>query len=118
MSSIDEAASVRREALARLNACGARRMGTRAALVDPVRWFDNVGSCQNCGGQGHGKLMGPSNESYGVYCRRCADARLKRAEKQRKAPALACHPAVPLVGTGETKAQVRARVRTVIAAKR
>lgn len=49
---------------------------------DPVRWFDGLGSCR-CGKPATGKLRGPRNESYGNYCRPCAEKRLKRAEQER-----------------------------------
>ena len=49
---------------------------------DPVRWFDALGTCQ-CGKPAHGRLMGPRNESYGKYCTKCADARLKKAVAAR-----------------------------------
>lgn len=50
---------------------------------DPVRWFDALGLCQ-CGKPAHGKLMGPRNESYGSYCTKCAEARLKKAAEARR----------------------------------
>jgi DNA-directed RNA polymerase subunit RPC12/RpoP len=53
--------------------------------VDPVQWFAGLGECHKCGKPAHGKLMGPRNESYGVYCTRCAEARLVRARKQQDA---------------------------------
>lgn len=51
-------------------------------MSDPVRWFDPVGRCP-CGKPAHGKLMGPRNESYGAYCHKCAEKRLRAAEKAR-----------------------------------
>ena len=51
---------------------------------DPVRWFDEFGSCR-CGKPADGRLMGERNESYGLYCRRCAAARLKKADAERRA---------------------------------
>ena len=53
-------------------------------MSDPVRWFDALGTCGGCGKPANGKLMGPRNESYGAYCKRCADKRLKAADKERE----------------------------------
>lgn len=53
---------------------------------DQPRWFDSLGTCA-CGKPANGKLMGPSNESYGASCRPCADKRLKRAKAEREAVA-------------------------------
>jgi hypothetical protein len=50
--------------------------------VDPVRWFESLGECQ-CGKPAVGTLRGPQNESYGPACRKCGDARVIRAEKDR-----------------------------------
>lgn len=52
-------------------------------MADQVRWFNAVGRCV-CGKPAHGKLMGPRNESYGAYCTKCAEARLKRADSERQ----------------------------------
>ena len=52
---------------------------------DQVRWFDALGTCAMCGKAATGKLMGPRNDSYGASCQRCADKRIKRAEKERAA---------------------------------
>jgi hypothetical protein len=51
-------------------------------MADQVRWFDALGSCI-CGKPATGVLRGPRNESYGAHCRRCAEARLKKAERER-----------------------------------
>lgn len=51
--------------------------------MDPVRWFDEVGTCGNCGKPAHGKLMGAMNESYGAFCKKCANSRLSKADKAR-----------------------------------
>lgn len=53
--------------------------------ADQVRWFDALGACANCRRPAHGKLMGPRNESYGAYCTKCANERLRRAEREREA---------------------------------
>lgn len=51
---------------------------------DPVRWFEELGPCHgNCGRPGIGVLRGPRNDSYGPYCRKCAEKRLRRAAKLR-----------------------------------
>lgn len=52
--------------------------------ADQVRWFEALGTCR-CGKPATGVLRGPRNESYGPYCQRCADARLKKAQKEREA---------------------------------
>lgn len=52
---------------------------------DQPRWFDPVGACRDCRKPATGKLMGPSNESYGVSCGPCADKRLRRAKQEREA---------------------------------
>ena len=57
-------------------------------MSDQVRWFDPVGKCP-CGKPGTGKLMGPRNESYGAYCGKCAERRLKKANDERVREALA-----------------------------
>ena len=53
-------------------------------MSDPVRWFDWLGSCSSCRKPATGALRGPGNESYGVYCGKCADRRLRKAEKERE----------------------------------
>jgi hypothetical protein len=55
-------------------------------LPDQVRWFDPLGRCSGltCAKEATGILRGPRNESYGNYCGRCADKRLRRAEKERQ----------------------------------
>lgn len=50
---------------------------------DPVRWFNNLGRCQECPKPAVGSLRGPRNESYGIYCQKCADRRLVKAEAER-----------------------------------
>jgi|JI10StandDraft_1071094.scaffolds.fasta_scaffold913602_3 hypothetical protein len=51
--------------------------------ADPVRWFDPLGRCASCGKSAHGILRGPRNESYGTYCTKCAESRLKKADTHR-----------------------------------
>jgi len=51
--------------------------------IDPVRWFDALGACTKCGKPAHGKLMGSLNESFGPFCTKCAEARLKKAYAER-----------------------------------
>lgn len=51
-------------------------------MSDQVRWFEALGQCP-CGKPATGTLRGPRNESYGTWCRRCAEARIKRAERER-----------------------------------
>jgi hypothetical protein len=52
-------------------------------MADQVRWYEALGTCYQCGKVATGTLRGPQNESYGYYCKRCADARIKRAERER-----------------------------------
>lgn len=52
-------------------------------MADDVRWFDALGTCR-CGKPATGKLMGSRNESYGAYCGKCAEKRLKAAQKERE----------------------------------
>ncbi len=54
-------------------------------MVDAVRWLDRYPKCSECGKVAHGVLRGLRNDSYGAYCTRCADRRLKLAEKERTA---------------------------------
>jgi hypothetical protein len=56
-------------------------------MPDDVRWFDALGACRECPAPATGKLMGSRNESYGQYCRKCADKRLARAKLEREAVA-------------------------------
>jgi hypothetical protein len=51
--------------------------------VDPVRWFEALGRCA-CGKPATGTLRGPQNESYGIACFKCGDARVRKAEKARE----------------------------------
>jgi hypothetical protein len=51
--------------------------------ADDVRWFDELGKCRECPKAATGKLMGSRNESYGPYCKSCAERRLKKAKQQR-----------------------------------
>jgi hypothetical protein len=51
--------------------------------VDPVRWFDALGTC-GCGKPCTGTLMGPRNESYGRSCTTCAERRIKKAVAHRQ----------------------------------
>lgn len=53
-------------------------------MTDQVRWFEQHPACWKCGGFTKlGILRGPRNESYGSYCRKCADKRIKAAEHER-----------------------------------
>lgn len=53
-------------------------------MADQVRWFEALGQCAACARPATGKLRGPQNESYGNYCRSCAEKRLAKAERERK----------------------------------
>lgn len=59
-------------------------MASDQPYPDQVRWFDALGTC-GCGKPATGKLMGPLNVSYGPYCTRCAETRLKKAAAARAA---------------------------------
>lgn len=52
-------------------------------LPDQVRWFDAYGRCRECVKPATGVLRGERNESYGPYCQKCAERRLKKARKER-----------------------------------
>lgn len=57
---------------------------------DEVRYFDPLGACKGtwkkvCAKPATGVLRGPRNESYGPYCRACADKRLASAKRERAA---------------------------------
>lgn len=51
-------------------------------MPDQVRWFEALGTCA-CGKSATGWLRGPRNESYGVSCFKCGQARVVRAERER-----------------------------------
>jgi hypothetical protein len=51
-------------------------------MPDQARWFDALGTCV-CNKPAEGVVRGPGNESYGSYCRKCAEKRIKKAEKER-----------------------------------
>lgn len=51
--------------------------------MDQAQWFEGLGNCR-CGKLATGVLRGTRNESYGPYCRRCADKRIKAAERERQ----------------------------------
>jgi hypothetical protein len=53
-------------------------------VPDQVRWFEPLGQCE-CGKPATGTLRGVKNESYGYSCLKCANKRLKRAERDRAA---------------------------------
>lgn len=53
-------------------------------MTDQARWFDATGQCR-CGKHATGILRGTRNESLGPYCERCANARIRKAEKEREA---------------------------------
>jgi hypothetical protein len=50
--------------------------------IDPVTWFEALGACR-CGKPSTGILRGSRNESFGPYCQRCAEKRIKKAEQAR-----------------------------------
>lgn len=50
--------------------------------IDPVRWFEPFGQC-GCGKPAVGTWRGPQNESYGMACRKCGYARVRKAERER-----------------------------------
>lgn len=48
-----------------------------------LRWFEELPKCGRCRKTAHGILRGSRNESYGHYCKKCANKRLKDSEKVR-----------------------------------
>lgn len=54
-----------------------------AEMTDQAQWFDGLGKCR-CGKNATGILRGTRNESYGPYCPRCAEARIKKAQRERE----------------------------------
>lgn len=52
-------------------------------MADQVRWFEALGTCA-CDKPATGTLRGPLNESYGIYCAKCAYKRLVKAERERE----------------------------------
>lgn len=53
-------------------------------MSDDVRWFDELGRCRECPKPATGVLRGSRNDSYGPYCKPCAERRLNRAEADRR----------------------------------
>lgn len=45
-----------------------------------AKWFKPIGPCAACGGKASGFLMSERNETYGSFCKNCAEARIKEAE--------------------------------------
>lgn len=52
-------------------------------MTDQVRWFERLGQC-GCGKTAIGTLRGPNNDSYGIACLKCGQARVIRAERERE----------------------------------
>lgn len=60
-------------------------MSTVPRETASLRWFREENfNCRQCGKRGHGTLMGVTNESYGIHCKKCAEKRLKDSEKVRE----------------------------------
>lgn len=57
------------------------------SATDPARWFDAVGQCR-CSRAATGVLRGTRNESLGPYCSACANARIRKADRDRAAAAV------------------------------
>jgi len=53
------------------------------SFLDDARWFERLGSC-TCGKPATGKLMNSRNESLGRFCDKCAQKRLKEADRARE----------------------------------
>lgn len=66
-------------------------------MADQAQWFDPLGTCV-CGHAATGTLRGPRNDSYGTYCKRCADRRLAKAKREREREAL---PGATTIGLGQ-----------------
>jgi len=60
----------------------AQRVVDHLSAPDPVRWFEAIGRCV-CGKLATGTLRGPRNESYGIACFKCGQARVEKAERER-----------------------------------
>lgn len=52
--------------------------------VPNLRWFDTFSRCRKCDKRAHGILRGSRNESYGTYCTKCAEKRLRDSKKIRE----------------------------------
>jgi hypothetical protein len=52
-------------------------------MSNDARWFDALGACRRCGKPATGVLRGPKNQSFGPYCRCCAESRIRSAERDR-----------------------------------
>ena len=50
-----------------------------------LRWFEEFPKCP-CGKTAHGILRGDQNQSYGYWCRSCANRRLRNSKKAREEP--------------------------------
>ena len=52
------------------------------AETPELRWFGEYAKCP-CGRDSNGVLYGSRNQSYGSWCRHCANKRLKASEAER-----------------------------------
>jgi len=43
--------------------------------------FVQFGKCDKCIRNAAGRLIGPNNENYGIFCERCARAQIRKIEK-------------------------------------
>jgi hypothetical protein len=46
----------------------------------PAKWFERYANCP-CGKRPDGVLRGLMNESFGPYCRKCAERRIREETK-------------------------------------
>ena len=46
--------------------------------------FVQFGKCDKCIRNAAGRLIGPSNENYGIFCKPCAKVQIRKIEKDTK----------------------------------
>ena len=52
-----------------------------------LRWFEQFPNCP-CGKPSNGILRGSVNQSFGHWCKRCAERRLRASEREREKEAM------------------------------
>lgn len=53
-------------------------------MIENAQWFEPTQEkCQSCKNRATGVLRGTRNESYGPYCKRCAEKEIKQAQARR-----------------------------------
>lgn len=51
--------------------------------IREAQWFDALNHCR-CGRPANGVLRGTRNESYGSWCKKCAEHEIKKAQQLRE----------------------------------